>query len=49
MHVVFTGIKHVSDGIFLKPMLMYDQGVVKIRKKGKQRYFASNMSMSIDL
>ena len=24
---------------------MYDQGVVKIQKMGKQRYFASTMSM----
>ena len=47
LHVVFTGIKHFSGGIFLKPMLMYDQGVVKIQIMGKQRYFASTMSMDL--
>ena len=28
-------------------MLMYDQGVVKIQKMGKQIYFASTMSMDL--
>ena len=28
-------------------MLMYDQGVVMIQKMGKQRYFASTMSMDL--
>ena len=28
--IFFTGIKHFSGGIFLKPMLMYDKGIVKI-------------------
>ena len=39
--------KHFTGGIFLKPMLMYDQGVVKIQKIGKQRDFASTMSMDL--
>ena len=29
-------MKHISGGKFLKPMLMYDQGLVKIQKMGKQ-------------
>ena len=37
----FTSIKHFSGEIFLKPMLMYDQEIVKIQKMRKQRYFAS--------
>ena len=49
LHIVFTGIKHLRGGIFLKPMLMYDQEKVKIqkktKKKRKQRYFASTMSV----
>ena len=49
-----TGIKHFTGGIFSKPMLMYDQGVVKIQKKGKQRYcfnhvYGSLISMTLDL
>ena len=32
----FTGIKHFSGGIFLKPVLMYDKGVVKTQRIGKQ-------------
>ena len=47
LQVVFTGIKHYNGGIFLKPMLKYDQGVVKVRKMGKQRYFASTMFMDL--
>ena len=43
----FTGIKHFSGEIFLKPMLMYDQVVVKIQKMEKQRYFASTMSVDL--
>ena len=27
--------KHFSGGIFLKPMLMYDQGVLNIQTNGK--------------
>ena len=42
---VFTGIKHFSGGIFINPKLMYDQGIAKIQKMGKQRYYASTMSM----
>ena len=47
LHVVFTGIRHFSGGIFLKPMLIYDQGIVKIQKIRKQRNFASTMSMDL--
>ena len=42
LHNVFTGIKHFSSGIFLKPMLMYDQEVVKIQKNGKTEIFCFN-------
>ena len=47
LHIVCTGIKHFSGGIFLKPMIMYDQEIVKIQKMEKQRYFASTMSMDL--
>ena len=30
-----TVIRHFSSGIFLKPMWMYDQGIVKIQKMRK--------------
>ena len=40
-------IKHFSGGIFLKLMLMHDQGIVKLQKMGKQRHFASTMSMDL--
>ena len=33
-----------TGGIFLKPMLMYDQGIVKIQNMRKQRHFASTIS-----
>ena len=32
-------LKHFSSGIFLKPMLIYDQGIVKIQKMEKLEIF----------
>ena len=43
----FIGIKYLSGGIFLKPMLMYNEEIVKIQKMRKERYFASTMSMDL--
>ena len=39
LHVVFTKIRQFSGGIFLKPMLIYDQGIVKIQKNEKTKKF----------
>ena len=47
LHVVFNGIELFSGGIFLKPMLIYDQGIVKIQKMRKQRNFALTISMDL--
>ena len=47
LHVVFTGIKHFSGGIFLKPMLTYDQGIVKIKKMGKQIFCLNHVYGSL--
>ena len=40
LHVVFTGIRHFSCGIILKPILMYDQG--KDTKYKKTELFCFN-------
>ena len=40
-------MKHFSGGILLKPMLMYDQEIVKIPKMRKQIHFATIMSMNL--
>ena len=37
LNVGFAVNRHFSGGIFLKPMLMYDQGIVKKKKKKREK------------
>ena len=48
-NVSYYRIKHFSGGIFLKPMLMYDQGVVKIQKMGKQIFCFNHVYGSLNI
>ena len=47
LHIVFTKIMHFSSRIFLKPMLGYDQGIVKIQKMRKQIFCLNHVYGSL--